>query len=77
MIQYLAAWFVIRRLVNILMELLIVALFIRVGVYWSQHNTLPPFSLIVDDATTLWLWLDSTGVVQWIVEILNRLNTGG
>ena len=72
MLQYFAAWFVAHRVINAVMKLVIFALLIRVGTYWSQHNALPPFSLIVDDATDVWTWLESTRVVQWIVETLAK-----
>ena len=71
MIQYFAAWYVARRVINVAMKLVIFALLIRVGTYWSQHNTLLPFSLLVDDVTTAWRWLESTGAVQWVLENLN------
>lgn len=71
MIQYFAAWYVARRVINAAMKLVIFALLVRVGAYWSQHNTLPPFSLLVDDVTTAWRWLESTGAVQWVLENLN------
>lgn len=77
MIQYFAAWYVARRVINVAMKLVIFALLIRVGTYWSQHNTLLPFSLLVDDVTTAWRWLESTGAVQWVLENLNKLYIGG
>ena len=73
MIQYFAAWYVARRVINTVMKLMIIALLIRVGVYWSQHNTLPPFSLLVDDATTAWTWLESTGAVQWVIKNVGQM----
>ena len=77
MIQYFAAWYVARSVMNVAMKLVIFALLVRVGAYWSQHNTLPPFSLLVDDAKMAWTWLESTEVVQWVLENLNKLYIGG
>lgn len=72
MIQYFAVWYMARHAISAVMKMVIIALLFRVGIYWSQHNTLPPFSVLVDDATTAWTWLESTGVVQWVLEYLNR-----
>ena len=64
---------VARTIFGIIFRLVITALLIRVGLHWYQHNTLPPFSLLADDAATVWKWLESTGVVQWAQSQLQNL----
>ena len=74
MIQYFAAWYVARRVINVAMKLVIFALLVRVGLYWIEYKALPPFSLLLDDANHVWKWIESTGAVSWAqVQLQNLL----
>lgn len=68
MIESLAAILILKRIVRLAFNLATIALVGRVGMYWLQHNTLPPLSMLVDDAVGVWTWLESTGVVQWVLK---------
>ena len=73
MIQYFAAWYVARRVINVAMKLVIFALLVRVGLYWIEYKALPPFSLLLDDANHVWKWIESTGAVSWAQDQLQNL----
>lgn len=76
MIQYFAAWYVARRVINVAMKLVIFALLVRVGLYWIEYKALPPFSLLLDDANHVWKWIESTGAVSWAqVQLQNLLGS--
>ena len=73
MMQYIIGLMATRTIFKFLFRLAITALLIRVGLYWYQHNALPPFALLEDDMTTVWKWLESTGAVQWVQSQLQNL----
>ena len=73
MMQYIIGLIAARTIFEFVFRLGMTALLIRVGLYWYQNNALPPLSLLVDDAVTVWKWLESTGVVQWAQSQLQNL----
>lgn len=74
--QYFVYWMLFKRIFSLLFKGAIGLLIVRVGLYWMQYNQLPPIALLLNEASSLWIWIESTGAVQWIVTLAKKLLNG-
>lgn len=74
--QYFVYWMLFQRVFGLVFKGVAGLLIVRVVLYWLEHQQLPPFALLLSEASMLWNWVESTGAVQWFISMAKNLLSG-